>query len=242
MKKIFGFIGSPLSERSNTYTLTRMMLDKLVQMDDEIEYELLTSGDVEIKHCNGCWSCMTRGKCPQDKLDDMGMLKEKMLEADFIIWGSPVYTMQVSGQMKTFLDRLAAWYHLLRLAGKTGITTCTTAGGGMDEVQEFLSMLLYTIGVKVVGNLGAYGTFPKTLSEPEKAREDAEEMAEKIYPHLNGEIKIVTDEFLEVSFDSMKNKVVYGARWLPGDYEYWKENEMLELNSFEELLLKLGKP
>ena len=82
---IFGFIGSPLKERSNTYTLTRMMLDKLVEMNENINYELLTAGHVNINYCKGCWSCMKVGKCPQDKLDDMGSLKQKMIDSNFII-------------------------------------------------------------------------------------------------------------------------------------------------------------
>lgn len=92
------------------HTLTRMMLDKLTEMDINIKYELLTAGHVQINHCRGCWSCMRIGKCPLDEIDDVDFLKQKMVDSDFIIWGSPVYTMRVSGQMKTFLDRLASWY------------------------------------------------------------------------------------------------------------------------------------
>ncbi len=241
MKTIFGFIGSPLRQRSNTYTLTKMMLDKLVEMDETIEYELLTAGDVNIRHCKGCWSCMTRGRCPQDKKDDMGLLKQKMIKADFIILGSPVYTMQVSGQMKTFLDRLAAWYHILKLAGKNGMTTVTTAGSGMDLVQDYLGMMLGNMGVKVVGTLETYGTFPGTLVDPGKASKDAEEKANLIYPYLTDEINIGSDEFLEQVFQVMKHKVMIGKEWLPADYEYWEKNGMLDLNTFEELLQKINK-
>lgn len=237
--KIFGFIGSPLRERSNTYTVTKMMLDELVKIDVNVNYELLTAGHVRINHCEGCWSCMIKGKCPQDKLDDMGLLKQKMIDSDLIIWGSPVYTLHVSGQMKTFLDRLSSWYHLLKLAGKMGMTSATTAGMGLKEVNDYLGLMQSAIGLKRVGVLGTYGSFPNTLTDPKEAREEAIKSAENILPYLKGEKQLETDESLEESFQVMKNKVIYGAKWLPYENKYWYEHGMLDLNTFEELLDKI---
>lgn len=236
MGKIFGFIGSPLKENSNTYTLTKMMLDKLIEMDENIEYELLTAGHVQINHCRGCWSCMKMEKCPLDKIDDMASLKQKMVDADFIIWGSPVYAMQVSGQMKTFLDRLANWYHIMNLAGKSGMTVTTITGSGLEEVQKYLRRIFCATGVKVVADLEAYGTFPKTLVNPEEAKKEAWKTAEKVYPYITGEKQIETDESLERCFQTRKHMVTTCANWLPGHYKYWRENGMLELNSFAKLL------
>jgi multimeric flavodoxin WrbA len=239
MKKVFGFIGSPLKTRSNTYTVAKMMTDRLQEMDSGISCELLTAGDVKIDYCRGCWSCMTRGVCPQDKTDGMAMLKQKMIEADFIIWGSPVYTMQVSGQMKTFLDRLCCWYHLMFLAGRSGIVLSTTAGSGTREVNDFLGMLLCAIGVKVVGDIEARGYFPATLGDPEDARQKAHAMAGNVLPYVLGEKPVESDDYLEQCFQVAKKKVTYGAKWLPADVEYWQKKGMDGLNSFAELLEKI---
>lgn len=237
--KIFGFIGSPLKKKSNTYTLTKMMLDKLIKMDADLEYNLFTAGDVEIQSCNGCWSCMTEGTCPLDTKDDMAFLKDEMLDSDLIIWGSPVYAMHVSGQMKTFLDRLVNWYHTLRLAGKPGITVSTTAGAGLEEVHQYLHLLLSGAGVKTICSLDSYGTLPGTIVDPEDAQKSADKAAYDIYPFLIGEKRIESDEWLEYSFQAMKNKVMH-KETLNGDYKYWKEHEMLEIESFKELLQKIN--
>ena len=186
MKKIFAFIGSPLKEKSNTYTLTKMMLDRLKSLDKDIQYEILTSGQVKINYCLGCWTCMTKGFCPQDKLDDMGMLKEKMMAADFIIWGSPVYIMHVSGQMKTFLDRLCCWFHLIKLAGKPGLTVATTGQQGLETIHEYFEMLLGSLGVVSVGRLDAVGYYER-LKDPQEAQRKAEDAAKQIYPYIIGE-------------------------------------------------------
>ena len=238
MVKIFGFIGSPLKENSNTYTITKMMLDILVETDENIEYELITARDVQINQCTGCWSCIKTGKCPQDKLEDMASLKQKMVDADFIIWGSPVYAMQVSGQMKIFLDRLSGWYHLMNLAGKSGMTVATTAGSGLKDVHKYLGLVFSALGVKVVASLGTYGTFPKPLIDPEEVITEVLETAEKVYPYLTGEKQVETDKHLEQCFQTRKRIITAGARWFPGHYTYWKEKGMLELNSFAELLEK----
>lgn len=239
MKNIFAFIGSPLKERSNTWALTMMLIERLKEMDNHIAAEVLTAGHVKINPCLGCWNCMTKGICPLDKLDDMGRLKEKMLQADFIILGSPVYTYTVSGQMKTFLDRLAAWYHTIRLAGKPGLTVATTAGSGFEQVHQLLGMLMGALGVKVVAKLETYGYFPKTLRDPEAARKAAYAAAEQIHPYLTGAKQIETDPEMEECFQMMKQKSVMGRQWLPADYNYWEKNGMLGINSYAELLAKL---
>ncbi|MBU4199115.1 MAG: flavodoxin family protein [Verrucomicrobia bacterium] len=242
MKNIFAFIGSPLKERSNTWTLTRMMTDRLQEMDKDIRADVLTAGHVNIRYCTGCWTCLTKGFCPLDKRDDMGRLKEQMLQADFIILGSPVYTYTVSGQMKTFLDRLAAWYHQIRLAGKPGLTVATTAGSGLDQVHNLLGMLLGALGVKTVATLETHGYFPKTLKDPEEARKAAHTAAEIIYPYLTGEKRVESDPDMEECFKMMKQKSVLGREWLPADYAYWEKNGMLDLNSYADLLKKLRTP
>lgn len=236
--KIFGFIGSPLKDKSNTYTLTRMLVDKLANIDNRIECDIITASDVHITPCTGCWSCMAKGFCPLDARDDMAILKDKMVKSNLIIWGSPVYAMQVSGQMKTFLDRLAHWYHTLRLVGKPGVTVSTTAGAGLEEVHQYLKVLLNAAGVKVVSTLDTYGTLPGTLLNPENASKLAEEVAYKIYPFITGSTPIETDEGLEKSFQTNKTKVMYGAEVLGADLIYWQDHGMMEMNSFEELLHK----
>jgi multimeric flavodoxin WrbA len=240
MKKIFAFIGSPLKDKSNTATLTRMLLDSL-KKHVQFESEVLTAGDVRLGFCRGCWTCMTKGFCPQDRNDDLQMLKAKILEADFVIFGSPVYTMNVTGQAKTFLDRLCAWYHLLPLAGKAGMTVTTTASTGQPEIHQFLSMLMLHLGVKVVSSLDAIGYFPAMLADPASARTSAEAAAKEIAPYISGSRRVETDKKLEEAFQFIKAKVTYGREFLPADYEYWKEKGMLGLNSFAELLEKSYK-
>lgn len=236
MKKIFAYIGSPLKQASNTAAITRMLIEALTSHLSDLQATVLTAGDVNVRHCTGCWNCMTKGKCSLDGKDDMSVLKKKMLEADFIIFGSPVYCMHVSGQMKTFLDRLAAWYHLMMLAGKPALTVSTTASSGVEIVHDYLGMLLRALGAKPVATLDAIGYFPNMLLDEGKAQRDAEVAAAKILPYLKGGLTVQSDDEMEQMFQSMKSKVTYGKEWLPADFDFWEQQGMLGLNSYQELL------
>ncbi len=241
MKKIFAFIGSPLREKSNTFALTRMMLEALASRDSEISYRILTSGHVNINYCRGCWTCMKNGYCPQDEKDDMKMIKASLEEADFIVLGSPVYTINVSGQMKTFFDRLPSWMHTMRLAGKAGCSVVTTAHNGLEEVQQFVSIMLVAMGIKVVEQVGTLGYGPGHLADPEKARVSADLAAETIYPYVTGKQKISSDEYLEMAFNVIREKLSMGREGnLRADYEYWERRGLLDCRSFSEVLEKVA--
>jgi len=241
MRKVFAFIGSPLKEKSNTYILTRMMLDRLVEMNNEISCDVYTAGHVNLQYCRGCWSCMTRGSCPTDRTDDMGMLREKMMGADFIIFGSPVYVLNVSGQMKVFLDRLAAWFHSIRLAGKPGMTVSTTLVDGLEIIHKYLRKALFVLGVKLVTKLDTFGGFPATFANPEEAKKSALKAAEEVYPYVMGEKVVESCDDMEEVFNMMKQESIDDREKFPGIYGYWEKQGMIEIDSYAELLERIRK-
>lgn len=64
--------------------------------------------EIELKFCIGCMSCMTSGKCVIN--DSMNSLYEPIKNADVLVFATPVYYYEMSGQLKTFLDRLNPLY------------------------------------------------------------------------------------------------------------------------------------
>lgn len=239
MKKVFAFIGSPVKEKSNTYILTKMMLDKLVEMDKNIEYEILTAGHIKLNFCQGCLACVTRGVCPEDEHDDVGMIKEKMIGADLIILGSPMYGGGITGQLKTLLDRIAILHLQKRLAGRPGVTVTTTGMSPNKPMQEFLEGPMMELGLKVVAKLDAT-TSRGEMDDPE-TRKRAEEVAEIVFPYLTGEKLIESDETMEMTFQGIKAEMPLMQKEYPAVYKYWKESGMLEMNSYAELLEKIRK-
>ena len=76
--------------------------------------EKIFLNDKHIGYCRGCGVCNTTHKCIQK--DDMAEILNKMVEADVIVMGTPVYFYSMNGQMKTLIDRTVPRYE--EISGK----------------------------------------------------------------------------------------------------------------------------
>ena len=54
--------------------------------------------------CRGCLACQQTGNCVIK--DDVQEIMDGVLNADVVVWATPIYYYEMSGQMKTLLDRL----------------------------------------------------------------------------------------------------------------------------------------
>ncbi len=61
-----------------------------------------------IGFCRGCLACQKTQKCVLN--DDAAAIAEKAMHADTLVFVTPVYYYEMSGQMKTLLDRLNPLY------------------------------------------------------------------------------------------------------------------------------------
>ena len=114
--KILGISGSP-RKSGNSEILLRRALDGARELGADVE--LLRVADKQINACNGCEACRDTGKCPID--DDMQAIYGKLLEANGIIFATPVYFWGMTGQLKSFIDRTYALaFPEIRLRGKVG--------------------------------------------------------------------------------------------------------------------------
>ena len=59
--------------------------------------------DKRIEFCKGCLACQTTGKCILH--DDAEKIVAQMKMADVLVFATPIYFYEMSGQMKTLLDR-----------------------------------------------------------------------------------------------------------------------------------------
>ena len=65
--------------------------------------EMVTLRGKELRFCLGCFACQKSGKCVIR--DDMQEIVPKMEQADVLAFATPIYYYEMSGQMKTLLDR-----------------------------------------------------------------------------------------------------------------------------------------
>ncbi len=100
--------GSPRKEKSSTYHILGPLLEGMRAAGATTE--LVHLGHLQIKPCLGCFLCWvkTPGKCVQQ--DDMAAVLERFVQADLLVFGTPLYHYNMSGLMKNFIDRTLPSY------------------------------------------------------------------------------------------------------------------------------------
>jgi len=106
MMKIIAINGSPRKDK-NTATLLDYALQGAASIGAETE--MINLYDLNYKGCVSCFACKLKdrknlGKCAYR--DDLSPVLEKVMDADVILLGSPIYYHFVTGQMRSFMERL----------------------------------------------------------------------------------------------------------------------------------------
>ena len=137
--KILGLSCSP-RKSGNTVILLEEALNGALQ--EGAETELFSVSGKDIKPCDGCWACFGTGKCHIK--DDMQTLCDKMVEADGIIFGTPVYVYSMTGQAKIIMDRMLALNGPGRnLANKVGgVIVVAGSIGIIDPAKDLYFMMV----------------------------------------------------------------------------------------------------
>lgn len=94
-------ISSSLRKNSNSEALADEFLKGAKEAGHNVEKLSLVGKTINF--CKGCLACNTTLKCVID--DDSREITEKMLNADILVFATPVYYYSVCGQLKTLLDR-----------------------------------------------------------------------------------------------------------------------------------------
>jgi multimeric flavodoxin WrbA len=137
--KVTGIVCSP-RKGGNTEILVREALAGA--QDCGAEIELLTVWDRDIRPCDGCQSCEKTGTCRIK--DGVQEIFQRLLQADGIVWGTPVYFFSATAQAKMLIDRSYSLYQ---------------KGGGLaNKVSGVVS-----VGASL-GNAGVWNLFSSFFS------------------------------------------------------------------------------
>ncbi|CUP12942.1 multimeric flavodoxin WrbA [Clostridium baratii] len=139
--------GSP--RRKNTWDVLNIVKEQLNTIDD-IQFDLIELKKEKLDICIGCFNCILKGedKCPH--FNKTKTFIDKINESDVIILTSPVYSMQVSGLMKNFIDHMSYNFHRPKLYNKKALVITTTAGAGHKESSKYLKKVLEFWGISKV--------------------------------------------------------------------------------------------
>lgn len=105
MKKVV-VISTSLRAGSNSQALAEQFAKGAEAAGHQVE--LVTLRGKEIRFCVGCLSCQQTGACIFK--DDVPAIMDSVLNANVVCWATPIYYYEMSGQMKTLIDRMNAMF------------------------------------------------------------------------------------------------------------------------------------
>ncbi|MFZ3633672.1 NAD(P)H-dependent oxidoreductase [Enterococcus faecalis] len=77
-------------------------------------------------------------------------MKKEMLDSQIIIFISPVFSHNISSQMKLFVEHLSSWIHTMPLVGKLGIPISISNNNGNDTVNNYLKKIMEYFGLSII--------------------------------------------------------------------------------------------
>ena len=105
MKNVLIISASP-RKGGNSDTLCDRFAQGAEESGHKVEKVFLA--DKNIGYCRGCGVCNSIHKCVQK--DDMAEIMDKMVNADVIVFATPVYFYTMDAQLKTLIDRTVPRY------------------------------------------------------------------------------------------------------------------------------------
>ncbi|WAC04420.1 MAG: flavodoxin family protein [Methanoregula sp.] len=221
--KILAIHGSPRTIRSGTRKLAGFVLEGAA--DTGAETEMIDLADLRVTPCTDCEGCRMTGTCVFD--DDVPELLSRMREADGIVFGSPVYIDNVTGQMKIFIDRLADAIHYQLLAGRYGCAVAVTEESGGNEVVAYLEHVLNYLGVISVGGIGI--ATQGDAGAIDRAEPNARALGEKLAGAIrDGYSDPAQENILRENRRYFKTIVEADRDFRTAEYEEWKRRGWLD--------------
>jgi len=168
-------MGSP-RRRSNTEILLDKAMEGAREAGAEVEKVLVSK--LKISSCLEIYACRKDGNCAIK--DDMQLLYKKLLEADHIIFASPIFFYGVTSQAKAVIDRCQALWikrYVLNMGGedereRRGIFISVGATRGAKLFDGAVLTVKYffdAVGVKYSGDLLVRGIDKKGQIEENPA-------------------------------------------------------------------------
>ncbi len=231
MSNVLFILGSRSSE-SKQLAFARL-LSKLLEKDG-IHCELLTPNDWSLQPVLDN-SVFATGVDSTDQLEeDSGKwLKEKLVNCDLLVLGTPVYAHAVSSDVKRLIERISGWLHIFRLLGKPGISIVSASNNGFTEVQNYLEFIMESLGLEVIESivlLDQQGRLDSQLSQVYEAIHKA------LAPGRQPKVGRITEQ----QFTYYKRIFADRPRNL-AEPRYWEERGWFNCDSLQQYLNLTGR-
>lgn len=217
--KILIIHGSP--RRGNTWNIVNRVREK-INKEIDVNYEIIELSKMKIPMCTGCFNCILKSeeKCPH--YESIKYINNKIDWCDAMIITSPVYSLQVSGQLKNFLDHMSYNFHRPKYFNKKALIITTTAGVNAKEISNYINEVLTFWGINTTYKL----PIVYRDNNLEKYDKQIDKVLSKFIDTLKNE-KLKAPTFKSVaSYNSFRSMSINLYTKGNPDYDYWKNSEL----------------
>jgi multimeric flavodoxin WrbA len=177
--KVVAFNGSPRKD-GNTAILIGHVFTALAEQG--IETELVSLADKTIHGCIACGKCAENRdkRCAVD--DDANGCIEKMLAADGIVLGSPVYFQDVTPEMKALIDRagFVARSNSRMMKNKLGAAVAALRRTGGIHATDTMGHFFLSGEIVIVGRAVGFGMQPGEVAGDAEGVQQARSLGERM--------------------------------------------------------------
>lgn len=177
-------INSSARKDGNTALLINTVFEELKK--EGIETEMVQLAGKMIEPCKACWACGGRKNCVHKK-DLFQEIYEKMIQADGILLGSPVYMANISANMQAFLERASVVADMNRnenlLRHKVGAAVTAARRGGALNALDAMNHFFMLQDMFIVGSSYwpmAYGRMPGEVKEDQEGIETMKNLGQNM--------------------------------------------------------------
>ncbi len=202
--------------KKNTYNL--LLQAEQILKEHDFNTEIINLHDYKINFCIGCECCILKGHCVLN--DDVNILMEKLRQCDGFIIGSPVYLNNMSGILKSFIDRTCVWFHRSAISQKPAFLIVDTQGSGAKNTLKSIKESLRQWGVFFSGHALRVGS--KIHLNPITSLELSNFM------NIVCNKKVYTPSFKDISYFNVQRALAMNV--FPLDKEFWIKNNLNNLS------------
>ncbi len=106
MSKKICIVSTSLRANSNSARLASAFAEGARAAGHDVQVVSLAGKNIAF--CRGCLACQKIGRCVIN--DDANAITDALEQADVVVWATPIYYYEMSGQMKTMIDRANSLY------------------------------------------------------------------------------------------------------------------------------------
>jgi len=201
MKKILVLDGS-MRKQGNTSILVENFINGSKQNTNLVDH--IIAKDVNLEYCNGCLRCNLIKRCSISG-DDWPEISKKILEADVLVFASPIYFHYVTAPLKKVIDRYRSLVHVQITEEGVKHTpwikwekdfVLLLSMGSSNDVDAQPVVDLFEYMKEVMGENNNLHVIKATRLAVTKQITKTEEELESLYPKLNLPLDIIKQDII----------------------------------------------